>query len=102
MRPRPQQPAHVEFSLAIESRFGYLSRKEPKRAFSTSGEMFGSERNDPESDRFSPLVVSHDRLDCKTKFQQTLKKRPRVKSVRAIDSRKLQVALNVLSLKCRT
>jgi len=25
--------------------------------------MFGSERNDHESDRFSPLVVSHDRLE---------------------------------------
>src|SRR5258706_15964939 len=41
----------------------YTSRKELKRAFSTRREMFGSERNDHESDRFSPLVVSHDRLE---------------------------------------
>src|ERR1700682_2970775 len=41
----------------------YTSRKELKRAFSTRREMFGSERKDHESDRFSPLVVSHDRLD---------------------------------------
>ena len=25
--------------------------------------MFGSERNDHESNRFSPLVMSHDRLE---------------------------------------
>src|SRR5258707_1099015 len=33
----------------------YTSRKEPKRAFSTTGEMFGSEGNDHESDRFLPV-----------------------------------------------
>src|SRR5712664_4482017 len=33
----------------------YTSRKELKRAFSTRREMFGSERNDHEFDRFLPL-----------------------------------------------